>query len=65
MRVGPTTLIKTVPMLGQSLFITRRVTSRFKMGRHFEFMERPFVNMAPNGTGSFCAAFGCSNRKSM
>ena len=25
----------------------------------------PFVNMAPNGTGSFCAAFGCSKRKGM
>ena len=24
----------------------------------------PFVNMAPNGTVSFCADFGCSNRKS-
>ena len=26
--------------LYQRLFITRRVTSRFNMGRHFEFMER-------------------------
>ena len=24
----------------QRLYITRRVTSRFDMGRHFEFMER-------------------------
>ena len=50
----------------------------FNMGHHFEFMEHqgpsnggrlsriaPFINIAPNGTGSFCASFGCSNRKSM
>ena len=24
-----------------------------------------FVDMAPNGIGSFCAAIGCSNRKGM
>ena len=46
------------------------------MGCHFEFKERSdpsewrrhvtsaaFVYMASKGSGSFCATFGCSNRK--